>query len=121
MRTLRVHLSESNMQKAQQFKDKLQDSWLALFNSNITTSDILRALLMLGLELMDDAHVSIESVKKQPHTTMINAPLWIHDSIEIKAHLKEISKTKVAREAIHRACMHCDTPKDLLRALIDNL
>lgn len=107
------------MQKAQLFKDKLQDSWLALFNSNITTSDILRALLMLGLELMNDSK-GIPRQDKE-YSCMINAPLWIHDSIEIKAHLKETSKTKVAQQAIYKACMHCDTPKDLLRALTDNL
>ena len=52
---------------------------------------------------------------------MINAPLWIHDTIEQRATQHTLSKTKVAQEAIDRACMHCDTPKDLLRALIDNL
>jgi len=118
MRTLRVHLSESNMQKAQLFKDKLQDSWLALFNSNITTSDVLRALLMLGLELLDNPY--FHDFEKD-HSCMINAPLWIHDTVENRAEQYTMSKTKIAQEAIHRACMHCDTPKALLRALIDNL
>ena len=72
MKTLRVHLSQSSMNKAQVFKESLQDSWLALFNSNITTSDILRALLMLGLELLNDS--GINAINKD-HSFMINAPL----------------------------------------------
>ena len=118
MKTLRVHLSQSSMNKAQVFKESLQDSWLALFNSNITTSDILRAFLMLGLELLNDS--DIRAINKD-HSFMINAPLWIHDTIEQRATQHTLSKTKVAQEAIDRACMYCDTPKDLLRALIDNL
>tara|TARA_R100000231_G_scaffold104150_2_gene77214 strand:+ start:287 stop:658 length:372 start_codon:yes stop_codon:yes gene_type:complete len=118
MRTLRVHISSPNMQKVQGFKESLQGSWLTLFNSNITTSDILRALLMLGLELLN----SSENYTHNNYviTKMLNAPLWIHDTVEQRASYFTLSKTKIVQEAIHRACMHCDTPKTLLRALIDN-